>query len=118
MRNAVLVSMIVFASNLASASAPCKSAMELAVKHHSPAVEFQTVNIMPVGSEPFVEVVALVYGWRPNADALSSFYYLVTATCRLRDSTGLPTRLSDLVVAETMPEEGGVIVKRIVKQRY
>jgi hypothetical protein len=97
---------------------PCKQAMDQAIAKYSPKFQYQTTAITPVGDEQMVEVTAMVYGRNPKADTLSSFYYLVSATCKAPGTAPYSSHLESLELKDDQRGEGGVIVKVVTKQRY
>ena len=118
MKNLATLLFAILVSANAHAVSSCKDAMDKAISKRIPSFRYQTLNVAPIGSEQMVEVTAMVYGWTPNSDTLSSYYFLVSATCKSTTSNPYTSHLEDLVLVSEMPGEGGVMVKTVTKQRY
>ena len=82
----------------------------------TPAYKIEKTTITKIGNENLVEVSSLVLGWYPKSDARSEYYYLVTATCQLKEGSK-STHISNLELYNDMPGEGGVYKKVLTKAR-
>ena len=98
------------ASVSAHAAIPCQKAMEKAIQEPGTKSKVISTSQVSIGDEPLVEVSQVVMRWYPDSESNSSYYYLVTATCR-KEANGYE-------LYDDMPGEGGVTVKTISKARY